>query len=210
MNNNAQKKSFHNKTDNSNNCKTFYNVPPLNQTFNQFQFKYPIIKEINENLIFSNSNQVFGNHTEQIIRKGLLNLDNAQEQKHQQAKKQYVRRRVNTSYIVYPIENNRNLSYQRQKENKNEPKLLYHVQIPDTMKIPHLNKKNGLIKSQLRQLQHRQQEQQDDIRIASRISFHIKPKSNIIKKPNQNVNEQLQIILDEHQSSDLSFINGWE
>ncbi|CAD8057679.1 unnamed protein product [Paramecium sonneborni] len=207
---NTQKKQQNNKTDNSNNCKTFYNMQQLNQTLNQFQFKYPQIKEINENLIYQNSNQVYGNQTEQIIRKSILNLENSKEQKNQQAKYKYVRRRVNTSYIVYPIENYRNLSYQKQNENKLEPKLQYHVQIPDTMKIPHLYKKNGLIKSQLKQLQNRQQEQQDDIRIASRISFHTKPKSNIIKKSNENGNEQLRITLEDHQSSDLSFINGWE
>ncbi|CAD8055309.1 unnamed protein product [Paramecium sonneborni] len=207
---NTPKKSQHNKTDNSNNCKTFYNMQELNQTLNQFQFQYPQIKEINENLLFKNSNQVFGNQTEQIIRKGLLKKENSQEQRNQRGKQKYVRRRVNTSYIVYPIENYRNFSGQKQKENKIEPRLQYHVQIPDTMKIPYLYKKNGLIKNQLKQLQHHQQDQQDDIRIASKVSFHIKPKSNIIKKINQNVNEQLRIILDEHQSSDLSFINGWE
>ncbi|CAD8150192.1 unnamed protein product [Paramecium pentaurelia] len=207
---NTQKKSSHNKTDNSNNCKTFYNAQNLNQTLNSFQFKYPQIKEINENLVFSNSNLVFGNYTQQIMRKGLLNIQNSKEQKHQQTQKEYIRRRVNTSYIVYPIENNRNLTSQNMKENYKQSRLLYRVQIPDTMKIPFLNKKNRLIKDQLKQFQNRQQIQQDDIRIASRISFHTKTKSNIIKKQNPNVNEQLQIIVDEHQSSDLSFINGWE
>ncbi|CAD8138065.1 unnamed protein product [Paramecium octaurelia] len=206
----TQKISSHYKTDNLNNNKTFCNGHQFNQTLNSFQFKYSQIKEIDENLLFTNYNLDFGNHTQDMTKKGLFNLEISKDQNNQQTRKQYNRRRVNTSYFVYPIENNRNLQSQNTRDNKRESRQFYRVQIPDTMKIPFLNKKNRLIKHQLQQLQNRQQVEYDDIRIASRISFHTKTKSNQKKRINPNVNEQLQIIVDEHQSSDFSFINGWE
>ncbi|CAK56247.1 unnamed protein product (macronuclear) [Paramecium tetraurelia] len=206
----TQKVSSHHKTDNYNNNKTFYNGHQFHQTLNSFQFKYSQIKEIDEHLLFTNYNLDFGNHTQDMAKKGLYNLEISKDQYNEQTRKQYNRRRVNTSYFVYPFENNRNLSSQNKRDNKRESRLFNRVQIPDTMKIPYLNKKNRLIKLQLQQLQNRQQVEYDDIRIASRISFHTKTKSNLKKRLNPNVNEQLQIIVDEHQSSDFSFINGWE